>query len=407
MYLEIEVQQLQSICLQFIQHLYVDIFVQQYYDCPSTGKEYKMMKNKIYLVTGAAGNLGGNICRQLLEKGERVRGLVLPNDPAEKYLPKEVEVIHGDLLDVPSLEEFFRTEEENEVYVIHCAAIVWEKMEMNPKVRAVNVDGTANIIEQCLKHHVRKLVYVGSTGAIPELPAGQKIREVNCFLPTEGLVGCYSVTKAEAAQLVLDAVQSHPELDATIVLPSGICGPKDYAFNSVTSMVQQFVQGKMRIGLEGTFSIADVRDLADGVIAACDKGRRGESYILTGETVTMYDMFREIGNASGLNVKSYVLSKELAQMAVKGLAAVSRVTEKDPLLSEFNIYMLNRNNEYDCSKAERELGFRCRPFSESIRDTVTWLREEGFLKTTECTEVIEISPVTMLSLLFKKLVPIH
>ena len=366
-----------------------------------------MMKNKIYLVTGAAGNLGGSICRQLLENGERVRALVLPNDPTEKYLPKEVEVVHGDLLDVPSLEEFFRTTVEDEVYVIHCAAIVWEKMEMNPKVRAVNVDGTANIINQCLKNRVKKLVYVGTTGAIPELPSGQKIREVDCFLPTDGLVGCYSVTKAEATQLVLDAVHAHPELDATIVQPSGICGPKDYAFNSVTSMVQQFVQGKMRMGIEGTFSIADVRDLADGVIAACDKGRRGESYILTGETVTMHDMFREIGQAAGLSVKSYVLSREFAQMAVKGLAAASRVTGKDPLLSEFNIYMLSRNNEYDCSKAERELGFHCRPFSESIRDTVTWLREEEFLKGTEKAEVIEISPAALLSLLFKKLVPIR
>ncbi len=360
------------------------------------------MKNKMYLVTGAAGNLGGNVCRQLLEKGERVRALVLPNDPAEKYLPKEVEIVHGDLLDIPSLEEFFRPADEAEVCVIHCAAIVWEKMEMNPKVRAVNVDGTANIIDQCLKHHVRKLVYVGSTGAIPELPAGQKIREVDRFLPADGLVGCYSVTKAEATQLVLDAVKAHPELDATIVQPSGICGPNDYAFNSVTRMVQQFVQGKMRIGIEGTFSIADVRDLADGVIAACDRGRRGESYILTGETVTLNDMFREICKAAGLSVKSYVLSREIAQIAVKGLAAASRVTGKDPLLSEFNIYMLSRNNEFDCSKAERELGFHCRPFSESIRDTVTWLRKEGYCDAGENAQVMDISYTALLSLLLKK-----
>ena len=363
------------------------------------------MKNRIYLVTGATGNLGGSICRQLLQKGERVRALVMLNDPTEKHLPGEVEVVHGDLLNVPSLESFFQTAQEDEVFVIHCAAIVWDKMEMNPKVRAVNVDGTANIIDQCLRHRVRKLVYIGSTGAIPELPAGQKIREVDCFLPTDGLIGCYSVTKAEAAQLVLDAVHSHPELDATIVQPSGICGPKDYAFSPVTSMVQQFVQGKMRMGLEGTFSIADVRDLADGVIAACDRGRRGECYILSGETVTMRDMFREIGEAAGLSVKSYVLSKGLAKVAVKGLAAVSRITGKPPLLSDFNIYMLNRNNEYDCSKAERELGFRCRPFSESIRDTVTWLREEGYLKAAGESEVIEISPAAALSLLFKKLAP--
>ena len=92
---------------------------------------------------------------------------------------------------------------------------------------------------------------------------------------------------------------------------------------------------------------------------------------------------------------------------MRRIAAVSRVTGKEPLLSEFNIYMLNRNNEYDCSKAERELGFHCRPFSESIRDTVNWLREEGFLKTPENAEVIEISPAAVLSLLFKKMLSIR
>lgn len=71
------------------------------------------------------------------------------------------------------------------------------------------------------------------------------------------------------------------------------------------------------------------------------------------------------------------------------------------------LLMLSRNNEYDCSKAERELGFRCRPFSESIRDTVSWLREEGFLKAPEKAEVIEISPVVLRSLLVKKLLPIR
>ena len=77
----------------------------------------------------------------------------------------------------------------------------------------------------------------------------------------------------------------------------------------------------------------------------------------------------------------------LAHVGVRILALASRITGKDPLLSEFNIYMLNRNNDFDCSKAERELGFRSRPFSESIRDTVTWLREEGFLDDAEESQV--------------------
>ena len=105
------------------------------------------MKNKIYLVTGAAGFLGSNICRLLLAKGERVRALVLNEDPAEKYIPEGIEIVHGDLLDNASLDRFFKTDENDEVYVIHCASIVWVKVEANPKVHAVNVEGTANIID--------------------------------------------------------------------------------------------------------------------------------------------------------------------------------------------------------------------------------------------------------------------
>lgn len=360
------------------------------------------MKNKIYLVTGAAGFLGSNVCRLLAAKGMRVRALVMDRDPAEKYVPEGVEIVHGDLLDIASLERFFNTDENDEVYVIHCASIVWVKLEENSKVHAVNVDGTANIIDQCVKHKVRKLIYISSTGAIPELPAGEKIKETDHFLPADGLIGYYSVTKAEATQLVLDALKQYPELDASIIHPSGICGPYDYAFGSVTSMIMQFVQGKMKMGIEGTFNSVDVRDLAEGVIAACEKGRRGECYIMSNEVVTMQDMFRQINEAACLSGRSYVLSKELAHVMVRLLAFVSKFTGKDPLLSDFNIYMLNRNNDFDCSKAERELGFHCRPFSESIRDTVEWLREEGYVDISTKAKVVDVSIPKAFPLLFRQ-----
>ena len=115
------------------------------------------MNNRIYLVTGAAGFLGSNICRQLIAKGESIRALVLKGDPASKFIPDGVEIIFGDLLDIPSLEQFFDTPEGSEVYVIHSASIVWTKMEENPKVRAVNVDGTANIKKKIVSLMVEML----------------------------------------------------------------------------------------------------------------------------------------------------------------------------------------------------------------------------------------------------------
>ena len=166
-------------------------------------------------------------------------------------------------------------------------------------------------------------------------------------------------------------------------------------------MIRDYVQGKMKLDIEGTFNSVDVRDLAAGVLSACEKGRRGECYIMINEVVTMHDMFRLINEAAGLSGKSYVLSEEIAHMAVRILAIVGRITGKEPLLSEFNIKMLNRNNEFDCSKAERELGFHCRPFAESIRDTVTWLQKEGFLDSAGKAQIIDIRPISFRSLFLR------
>lgn len=336
--------------------------------------------NEIYLLTGAAGLLGSNISRQLIEAGSTVRALVLKGDPAARYVPHEVQVVFGDLLDPASLEELFTVPADSEVVVIHCASIVTLNPDPSPKVRAVNVDGTRNIVEMCLRHKVKKLVYVSSTGAIPERPHGQKIAEVDHFLPTDGLVGYYSVTKAEATQLVLDAVGAHPELDASVVHPSGICGPNDFSYGPVAKFILDYANGGMKAGIAGTFNSVDVRDLAAGVIACCRKGRRGACYIMSNEMVTMEEMFQIINEAAGLHYHPSVLGPRTAHWAAKLLALGSRITGKPPLLTDFAIYNLTRNNDFDCSRARRELGFTCRPFTETIRDEVLWLAETGKIR---------------------------
>ena len=302
---------------------------------------------------------------------------MLKGDPAAQYVPHEAQVVFGDLLDRASLDELFTIPEGSEVVVIHCASIVTLNPDPSPKVHAVNVDGTRNIVEMCLKHKVKKLVYVSSTGAIPELPHGQKISEVDHFLPTDGLVGYYSITKAEATQLVLDAVREHPELDASVVHPSGICGPNDFAYGPVAKFILDYANGGMKAGISGTFNSVDVWDLAAGVIACCSKGRRGECYIMSNEMVTMEEMFQIINEAAGLHYHPSVLSPKTARFAAKLLSIGSRITGKPALLTDFAIYNLTRNNNFDCSKAQRELGFTCRPFTETIRDEVKWLMETG------------------------------
>lgn len=136
-------------------------------------------KETVFLITGGAGFLGGTICRQLLDLGAKVRAFVLPNDPAIKFVPDEVYLCKGDLCDMESLDHFFDVPATTDIIVLHCASIVTVNPEYNQKVMDVNVGGTENVIQQCLKHsNFKKLVYVSSTGAISELPQGKKSKKI-------------------------------------------------------------------------------------------------------------------------------------------------------------------------------------------------------------------------------------
>lgn len=336
------------------------------------------MNNTIYLVTGAAGFLGSNVCSQLLERGDKVRALVLPNDPAKKYVPREIELCDGDLCDPVSLENFFQVPEGIETIVIHCASMVSVNPDYNQKLIDINVGGTQNIIDQCLHHtECKKLVYVSSTGAIPELPKGQPIREVSQFEP-EKVLGCYSQSKAIATQAVLDAVNQRG-LNACVVHPSGILGPNDHAISETTGTIIQIINGEMPAGIQGSFNLCDVRDLAYGCIKAADKGRKGQCYILGNEEVTLKEICQMLSRESGCKPLKFYLPLGIANFFVKIMEKQAKKSGRKPLLTTFSIYNLARNNTFDYSKAKKELGYQTRSYAETIRDEVEWLKAEGKL----------------------------
>jgi dihydroflavonol-4-reductase len=221
------------------------------------------------------------------------------------------------------------------------------------------------------------LVHVSSTGAIPELPHGTPITEIDHFDP-DAVVGYYGRTKAEASQLVLDAVRERG-LDATLVFPTGIFGPDDYAFGPVVSFILDYCAGKMPAGVEGSFNAVDSRDLAAAIIAACHKGRKGESYILGNECVTMPEMFHLLSELTGAEEVTTILPAWAAIILGRASDVVQGITHRPAKLTSFAVYNLTRNNVFDSSKAAAELGFRTRPFSESLGDTILWLQREGMI----------------------------
>ena len=332
-------------------------------------------KRKI-LVTGAAGFLGGTVCRQLVEKGDDVRAFVLPNDPAMKFVPAEAEVCAGDLCDKESLEKFFTVEEGVETIVLHIASIVSVNPEYNQKVIDVNVGGTQNIIDLCLSHpECKKLVYCSSTGAIPELPEGEAIKEISKFNPDK-VLGCYSQSKAIATQKVLDAVRDRG-LNACVVHPSGIMGPEDFAVGETTGTLIKIINGEMPAGIDGSFNLCDVRDLAAGTIAAIDKGRKGQCYILGNDPVSFRDFCNMVSDESGCKPVKMFLPIWAANLMGKMMEKKAKKNGTKPLLTTFSVYNLARNNTFDSSKAKEELGYTTRSYEETIHDEVMWLKASG------------------------------
>lgn len=334
-----------------------------------------IMKNTIYLLTGAAGNLGSSISRILISQNKKVRALVLPGDPAEQRVPKAAEIFIGDIMNDASLEKFFTVNGESEIVVIHCASIVTVTPDFNQKVYDVNVKGTQNIIDKCIEYKVSKLVYISSISAIPELNNGETIREVGTFDPNK-VIGFYGKTKAEATQLVLNAVRKEG-LDASIIFPSGIYGPNDYAYGYVTNFTMDYVNEKLAAGVAGSLNAVDVRDLAKGVIACAEKGRKGEGYIMANRTLSFRELFDILHQVTGAREVKIIIPMPIARVLAFIAGIQSKITKKPAWLTSFTLYNLARNNNYSSEKAVKELGYTVRPFEETIADTISWLSDEG------------------------------
>lgn len=318
---------------------------------------------------------------QLLEKGCRVRALVLPNDKSVKFIPEQVEVVLGDLTDESSLEPFFTVPEGCSSVMIHCASMVTVDPAYSEKLMAVNVGSTRNIITKVLSHpECEKMVYVSSTGAIPELPHGTKIQEVDRFDPYDPakVVGANSQSKAKATQMVLDAVRVMG-LRACVVHPSGILGPNNHAIGETTGTLLKIIKGEMPMGLQGSFNLCDVRDLAAGTIAAADKGRIGECYILANESVTLKELCEMLHTECNSKEIKFYLPLGLADKLAGMLEKQAEHSGKKPLMTTFSVYNLARNNEFDDSKARSELGYTTRPYQETIHDEVQWMLAEGLI----------------------------
>ena len=326
---------------------------------------------RIYIVTGASGFLGNNIIRMLEhDDNAEVRAFVLNGESISSLNNLKCSIYYGDVTKADTLNSIFEGSGDAEIFVIHCAAVVYIKSKYNSKVYDVNVNGTKNIVDKVLDYNA-KLIYVSSVHAIPEKSDGNLISEVSIFNPDD-VVGLYAKTKAEAARYVMDSVKDKG-LNACIVHPSGILGPYDFSNSHLTALVREIVRGKLPMCVKGGYDFVDVRDVAKGIIMACDKGKKGECYIMSGEFVSIKKLADLVCDVVGKKRIKVVLPIIIAKIVAPFYEMYYNVKGKTPLFTKYSLYTLSSNSNFSNEKAKRDLGFVTRDITDTVRDMVMWI----------------------------------
>ena len=234
-------------------------------------------------VTGGGGLLGGNLVRALLQNGHSVRALIRVGTAGIDGL--DVEVVKGNVRNVEDLQTCFKGVDA----VIHCAAVVSIQGSLGGLVEEINIGGPKNVVQACLDQSVGKLVHFSSVHALDPRPQNEPIDETRA-LCNDGDThnSAYARSKANGEREILAGVRRG--LDACILNPSGMIGPYDYQPSPLGEALVQMYQRSLPALVNGGYNWVDVRDVVNSAVAALERGRSGERYLVTGLSTTIREL---------------------------------------------------------------------------------------------------------------------
>ena len=322
------------------------------------------------LVTGATGFLGNNIVRNLLAQGHVVTVAKRISSDPRTLDGLNVEAVDVDLNDLPQISSVIADVD----VVIHSAAMIqlgWSRLSAS---RAVNVEGTRTVAEASRRHGVRML----HISTVDALAASDGAIAVNETQTEPSKPPCsYVVSKREAEHAFLDQVEKG--LDGVILSPGFMVGPHDWRPSSGEMMMALWKQW-IPFAPAGGCSVADVRDVAAGVISAIEHGRKGERYILGGENVTYLDLWKRMASVMDRPQPKFVLPDWVAETAGRCGDLASKFLKQETQVNSAASRMGQLFHWCDSSKAKQELGYQLQPVQTALEDAWRWFQLHGYDK---------------------------
>ncbi|MFI9404598.1 NAD-dependent epimerase/dehydratase family protein [Nocardia sp. NPDC052316] len=317
-------------------------------------------------VTGAAGYLGTNLLRLLVARGHEVTAIdrVVPPTAGEP----NVTWVSGNVLDPASMRETLHGAE----VVYHLVAVV-TLAEKNDLAWKVNTEGVRVVAEAALAAGARRMVHTSSIHAFNQYTCGGRIDE-SAPRSTDPTLPVYDRSKWTGEVALRKVIDQG--LDAVLCNPTGVFGPLDYSkpLSRINRTLRDAAQGRIPAMIGGGFDLVDVRDVAQGLVLAAERGRTGENYLLGGEMISMLDLCRLAATHGGKRGPRFAISPKLVGAAIPLLAPIGKAFKSD-IVSKAALGALISAPVVDHGKAERELGYRPRSTDETVRDLVAFFAD--------------------------------
>jgi dihydroflavonol-4-reductase len=328
------------------------------------------------LVTGATGFVGSAVARALIARGESVRALARAGSDRRNLADLKIEIAEGDLTDRASLERAARGCEA----LYHVAADYRLWVPNPPEIYRANVDGSRALMEAAASAGVKRIVYTSSVATLGLIADGTPADEATPVTLAD-MIGHYKRSKFLAEEAVREMVVKQG-LPAVIVNPSTPIGPRDIRPTPTGRMIVDAANGKIPAYLDTGLNVVHVDDVAAGHLAAFDRGKIGERYILGGRNMGLAEILAVIATMCGRKPPTIKLPRLAVLPIAYAVEAWARLagTKGEPLITVDGVKLAAKRMFFSIAKAERELGYVARPAEAAIADALAWFRANGYCR---------------------------
>ena len=323
-------------------------------------------------VTGATGFVGSHVARALAAQGADLRLLVRSGSDLRNIQELQAERVMGDLRDAASLKKAVAGCD----VVFHVAADYRLWVRDPDEMYRSNVEGTKAILEAARESKVRRVVYTSSVATMGFQSNGHLANEESP-VSLANMIGPYKRSKYMAEELAIEAGKSG--MDVVVVNPTTPVGERDIKPTPTGRIVVDFLKKKFPAYVDTGLNLVDVAECAQGHIAALEKGRSGERYILGGENLTLKQILDRLADITGLPSPKIKVPYVVAlATGVVDQVVTGYIRNREPRATIDAVRMGRKKMFVSSGKAEHDLGWKTVPVGAALRRAVEWFRANGY-----------------------------